>query len=70
MSRLPLPPFTAEKARMAKDASNTRVRLNHLLKSFYDVGKKGNGRTEELRLAPFNSRRIRSLTSPAERNNG
>jgi hypothetical protein len=31
-----------------------------------NVGKKGNGRTEELRLAPFNSRRIRSLTSPAE----
>jgi len=24
MSRLPLPPFTAEKARMAKDAWNTR----------------------------------------------
>jgi hypothetical protein len=31
-----------------------------------NVGKKENGRTEELRLAPFNSRRIRRLTSPAE----
>jgi hypothetical protein len=32
--------------------------------------QKWNGKIEELRIAPFNSRRIRRLTSPAETKKG